>query len=87
MPRERDYNRKMFHRGHYEVIAARFREEASVYAMTPIDIDGDVVELDTRAAQALRTLRNLAESLSERFAYDNEEHDKNIFLERCGFIV
>jgi hypothetical protein len=89
MPRERDRNRKMFHKGHYEVIAARFREQVSRYvndegeAVAAFASDATGVNCNATIAVALR---DLAEELSARFAFDNEEHDSGIFMERCGFI-
>ncbi len=84
--RERDMNRKMFHKGHWEVIAARFREQVSEYAI-PGEEAYDEIEIGTAAAASIRALRSLAGALADRFTLDNEEFDKNIFLERCGFIV
>jgi hypothetical protein len=86
MPRERDKNRKMFHRGHYEVIAARFREQVSRH----VTQDGQLVQDGDYGTSehygALYALRDLAEELSARFAFDNEDFDAGIFMERCGFI-
>lgn len=80
MPRERDKNRKLFHRGHYEVIAARFREQLSRY----VNEDGQSEELDGYIKA--HALRDLAEEMSARFEFDNDEHDTGLFMERCGFI-
>jgi hypothetical protein len=71
MPRESDKNRQMFHRGHYEVIAARFRE---VVSKTIIYGEVDV-------------LKELATTLADRFEFDNDRFDRAIFMERCGFDV
>lgn len=80
MPRERDMNRKMFHKGHYEVIAARFREQVARY----INSDGDPIS--NSAELKLTALGDLADALANRFAFDNEEFDRKIFLERCGIV-
>jgi len=80
MPRESDRNAKKFHKGHYEIIAARFREQVSRYT----DSDGEPVT--TGACHKADALEELALSLSERFKFDNEEHDTAIFMERCGFV-
>jgi len=80
MPREADRNKRTFHKGHYEIIAARFREQMSRYT----DADGKPV--NTAACYKADALEELARSLSDRFKFDNEEHDTAIFLERCGVI-
>ena len=80
MPRERDANRKMFHKGHYEVIAARFREQASRY------LDGEGYPINDDGAAKAMALIELAGALADRFKFDNEEFDRNIFIERCGLL-
>ena len=87
MARERDKNRKMFHKGHYEVIAARFREQVSRYMNedgVPMDNTDEMTTED--AYQRVMALRDLAEELSARFEFDNDQFDSGIFMERCGFI-
>jgi hypothetical protein len=91
MSRERDRNRKMFHTGHFEVIAARFREQVSEYAepeaVADITYGTDSEGIaDVSSAASIRALYSLAKALAERFEFDNESFDRNIFLERCGFI-
>jgi hypothetical protein len=81
MSRERDRNRKMFHKGHYEVIAARFREQVSRYQ------DDEAYPVDTEGANKITALLELAEALATRFEFDNEEFDRMIFYERCGLVV
>lgn len=72
--RKSDINAKKFHRGHYEIIAARFRE-----ALTPYlgkDSDHDI--------GAKNALINLALSMAVRFQADSEDFDALIFLDRCS---
>jgi hypothetical protein len=79
MPRERDANRKLFHRGHWEVISARFREQMSHHT----DSEGDTLD-NVVAISAANALTDLAMALAARFGFDNEDFDREIFLERCG---
>ena len=81
MPRESDRNANKFHKGHYEIIAGRFREQVSRYQ----NEDGEVAP-GTDNYYRLLGLKDLALSLSERFKFDNEIHDTAIFMERCGFV-
>ena len=86
MPRERDRNRRLFNRGHYEVIAARFREEMSRYVD---DVNEGVTlkdALESGTMVQVETLSDLACALADRFEFDNSEFDRNTFLERCGVI-
>jgi len=66
--RERDINRKMFHAGHYNVIASQINNKMAV--------------LDTTQERAI--LVDLALALSKRFLLDNEEFDPLMFLDRCS---
>ena len=81
LPRESDRNANKFHKGHYEIIAARFREQMSRY----LDDNGQPV--NTAGCYKADALEELARSLSDRFKFDNEEHDTAIFLERCGVVA
>jgi hypothetical protein len=81
MPRERDRNKKTFHRGHYEIISARFREDMSRY------VNDEGYPHNDAAAYKAAALTELAGNLADRFAFDNDEFDRNIFLERCGVIA
>jgi len=78
MSRERDRNRKLFHRGQYEVIAARFREEFSMW----VNQDGEPIDLE--ATYAVNALANLWKSLADRLAFDNEDFDREIFRKRSS---
>jgi hypothetical protein len=74
--RERDINAKKFHRGHYEVIAARFRNALEPYMS---DEEYTVEERAVRAA-----IVNLAISFAERLQADNEDFEPETFLNRCS---
>lgn len=78
--RERDKNRKLFHKGHYEVLAARFREEASKYA------DDEGYPNNSTDSFKMSALIELAASFADRFSFDNEQFDRDIFFERCGIM-
>jgi hypothetical protein len=78
MSRERDRNTKKFHKGQYEIIAARFREEFSKY----VNADGQAAENDD--IPAIQALAGLCHSLAARFEFDSDEFDREIFLSRCS---
>jgi hypothetical protein len=69
--RERDINRKLFHRGHYEIIAGRFRN-----ALEPLMGDED--------GTAANVLVDLALNFAHRLQADNEDFDPVLFLNRCS---
>ena len=74
--RERDINRKMFHTGHYNVIAKQIRTELEKY----VNFDeswGDAVT-------ARNSVIDLALNLAKRLQLDNDEFDPMIFLDRCS---
>lgn len=75
--READMNRKLFHRGHYEIIAARFRNNLEQYG-APIP----------STTQAINDVRNaiveLALEFAQRLQTDNEDFDPLIFLDKCS---
>lgn len=74
--RERDINRKLFHAGHYEIIAARFREAFEPFVMGN-NVNGE-------NSRELTALANLALSLTRRFELDNSDFDPVRFLSRCS---
>jgi len=78
MSRERDRNRKLMHRAHYEILAARFREELSIW----VNQDGDPVGRE--AICAIAALEGLWNSLADRLAFDNEDFDREIFRKRSS---
>ena len=73
--RESDINKKMFHKGHYEIIAARFREAFAQHVQNT----DDPGELYVWGA-----LVDLALSMALRFQADNEDFDPVIFMNRCS---
>ena len=85
--RERDINRKLFHRGHHEVIAKQFREAIRSTAQAQ---HGDRMAA-VRPTPGLRytvsgmtALVDLAIELAERFTLDNDDFDPCIWLDRCS---
>lgn len=84
--RERDINRKMFHTGHYEVIAKQFRTALETHTS---DLENErqhnqnpeVLRMISSARNALVTL---ALSLAKRLALDNDEFDPIKFLDRVS---
>jgi len=67
--RERDVNRKMFHAGHYNVIAKQIQDKMAI--------------LNTIQERAI--LVDLALSMAKRFVMDNDEFDAVIFLDKCSY--
>jgi hypothetical protein len=63
----------LFHRAHYNIIAARFREQ-NWYTRSSSDY----------ARQARTSLTNIALDLAERFQEDNERFDPLKFLDACS---
>jgi hypothetical protein len=86
VPRESDRNARKFHKGHYEIIAGRFREQMSRYVNDEGELVGHTGDEVRENDAAVHALNELARSLSERFKFDNEDHDTSIFLERCGVV-
>jgi len=92
--RERDINRKMFHKGHHEVIAKQFREqlepimEAQRFYRTDDDDSVDTrIEYGRQLEKCMlqsTTLVNLAIELAKRFTLDNDDFDPCIWLDRCS---
>ena len=89
--RERDINRKLFHKGHHEVIAKQFRE-----ALTPIfearkfyDQDEVLNSVNLKYMKEKVMLQSgvmvdLAISMAKRFTLDNEDFDPCVWLDRCS---
>ncbi len=87
--RERDINAKKFHRGHYEIIAGRFREALEPYMLSTLDPatiaeSTDPGTMAARISGGRNALVNLALSMAVRFQADNEDFDPDIFLTRCS---
>ena len=66
--RERDINRKMFHAGHYNVIASQINNKIALF--------------DTTHERAV--LVDLALSMAKRLMLDNDEFNPLVFLDRCS---
>jgi len=64
-------NKKLFHRAHYNIIAARIK---------PL-YDGAI---SARSLSGTRYLEKLAWDLAARFAIDNDEFDPTLFFTNCG---
>jgi hypothetical protein len=68
-------DRKLFHRAHYEILAARFREELTF----------ELGEQDPIKRQArMQAYVRLARRLADRFAIDNHDFDEKIWFEKCS---
>jgi hypothetical protein len=72
--RESDVNKKLFHRGHYNVIAKQLR-----LALEPYTVSSSAEDL-----QAWAALINLALSMALRFQADNEDFMPEMFLKACS---
>jgi hypothetical protein len=89
MPRPQDVNRQLFHRGHWEIVAGRFREALEPYmgAGDPISLKNtgrhEVGQM-ARAMAARVAIIKLATSFAVRFQIDSENFDPLIFLDRCS---
>lgn len=87
--RERDINRKLFRRGHYEILAKRFRE-----ALEPLFTEGPDTDTLKRSeyerltyagvVAARGAITNLVMDLALRLQADNSEFKPEIFLDRCS---
>jgi hypothetical protein len=82
--RKRDVDRKMFHRGHWEVIAARFREQLEPILEAQANYEEKTGTLSKYFHGQSTSLVNLALSLANRFALDNYEFSAEVFLDRCS---
>jgi len=88
--RERDINRKLFHKGHHEVIAKQFRtqlepimEAQQFYGNESDQADIASIQLN-RARLQSGAIINLAIELAKRFTLDNEDFDPCVWLDRCS---
>lgn len=64
----------LFHRGHYNIIAKRFREELAKYT--------DSHTLSGKIAR--NAIYDLALSMARRLVKDNPEFDPLMFLDNCS---
>jgi len=81
--RQRDIDRKLFNVGHYEIIAARFRNALEPY-MQPQNFT-EVVDTDTVIAVSVRSaIVVLAVDFAKRLQADNADFDPVRFLDRCS---
>ena len=83
--RERDINAKKFHKGHYEIIAARFRNALEPYMSTDLDTDPPFfVEVKSEIMSIRVAIVNLAVDFARRLQADNEDFLPEVFLNRCS---
>jgi hypothetical protein len=81
--READYNRKLFHRAHYNILAKQFRENIQPYVSEDLkDVDFADVRMNLMVAGV--TLVNFAVSVAIRLQADNEDFDPVRFLDACS---
>jgi hypothetical protein len=73
--RERDINAKKFHKGHYEIIAGRFRDAFTQHTENPTE---------TGELYVWGALVDLALSFAFRLQADNEDFNPVIFMNRCS---
>jgi hypothetical protein len=78
--RETDINKKVFHRGHWMILAKQLREAFPTY--TP-DRDEDE-EMWNHVMTSRSTLIGLELSLATRFLADNEDFDPVLFMNNCS---
>jgi len=79
--RDNERNRRLFHAGHYNIIAKRISTEIDEWK----GVTGEVTPAEQIVYPTVMfAMRNLAEALADRFAIDNDTFDRQIFLERCG---
>jgi hypothetical protein len=87
MPNKYSVNRKLFHKGHWEIIAARFREAlvpfVEINTFEPEGSEAAKLELASKSA-ARFALIDLAMELARRFKLDNDEFVPEMFLDRCS---
>lgn len=85
--RERDINAKKFHKGHYEIIAARFREALEPYMGQESNatlLSPDFVDTKTEMLAVRSAIVNLAIDFARRLQADNDLFEPVIFLDRCS---
>jgi len=76
--RERDINRKLFHAGHYNVIAGRLRRQLEPYMMA------DTAGVAPNLLSARVALVDLCLEFAYRLQADNEDFDPHRFLKACS---
>jgi hypothetical protein len=81
--RERDINRKLFSKGHYEIIAARFRHALEPY-MSEASQNLDFSEVGSEILSVRAALVFLAVDFARRLQADNEDFLPEVFLNRCS---
>lgn len=82
--READYNRKLFHRAHYNILAKQFRENIQPYVSEEALQNPDFSDVRTDMMAAGVSLVNLAVSVAIRLQADNEDFDPVLFLNKCS---
>lgn len=77
--------RKLFHRAHYNILAARINEALiAEYAQMTIAVEKeDALEIQRRLGAA-SALGGFAIHLTKKLITDNSEFDPMLFLERCS---
>lgn len=80
-------NAKLFHRGHYNILAKRFSEELDEWHMVTDKTDATEEELTLLVIQegVVLAIRHLAEAMADRFAIDSDEFDRELWMTNCGF--
>jgi hypothetical protein len=82
--RQSDIDRKMFHKGHYEVIAGRFRKALEPYMSDEVT-NNEAVDTDTIILMSVRSaLVVLAVEFAKRLQADNSDFIPEMFLNRCS---
>lgn len=82
--RERDINRQMFHAGHYNVIAGRFKRALEPYTVLyDLPVLGEETTSD-KLLHARVALVDLALDMAYRLQADNELFDPIRFLTACS---
>jgi hypothetical protein len=82
--RERDIDRKLFHKAHYEILANQFRRSLEIAyeqnGKSELMADGTI----RRHFPITSAVVDLAISVAKRLQLDNSEFDPVIFLNRCS---
>jgi hypothetical protein len=82
--RNRDVDRKMFHKGHYEVIAGQFRRELEPILNSHEHHRERTGETSRYLHGQSTALVNLALAMARRLQLDNHDFDPVIFLDKCS---
>jgi len=83
--RQRDINRKMFHTGHYNVIAGRLKNAMEPYmGLDQFDSEQQKRMGMTGLLTAKTALVDLCVSFALRLQADNEDFDPVLFLNSCS---